>query len=665
MCGINGILAINDGFACDRTVAGLMADSIAHRGPDDSGTWSSRDGRVAFGHRRLSIVDLSPAGHQPMSNEDGTVWIAYNGEIYNHRALRRELERKGHRYRSQTDTETIVHLWEEEGPACVEHLQGMFAFAIWDERRRELFLARDRLGIKPLYYARPPGGFVFGSEIKALLKHPAISPELDEEAFFHYLTFVSTPAPLTMFEGICKLAPGERMLVRPDGSTDSDIWWSPMSASAAGATAEMGEDEMEERLLDLLRASIEKRMMADVPFGVFLSGGVDSSTNVALMSELMSGPVRTFSVGFEQHEQYNELEYAREIADLYGTEHHEVILDWTDLQSFLPEMIHHQDEPIADWVCVPLYYVAKLARDNDTIVVQVGEGSDELFHGYDHYISAARFHRRFWRPFQRVPRQLRLATGRMATGLSRRVGRGEVHAQDVVEAANGRLPFWGGAICYRGTLKERVLAGGANGSRPDLTNVAEVLRDSRGYASSSASSYEVVERIWKQAERERPGADLLQKMTYLELKQRLAELLLMRVDKMTMATSVEARVPFLDHELVEFAMALPAKMKVRNRTGKYLLKKAVDGLIPHHIAYRRKQGFGAPVAEWFKGDLGEQAQRQIRESGLAERGLLDYDRLDEMWAAHRQGPVNWAFHLWNIYNVSAWYDYWIAKRSLA
>jgi asparagine synthase (glutamine-hydrolysing) len=277
-------------------------------------------------------------------------------------------------------------------------------------------------------------------------------------------------------------------------------------------------------------------------------------------------------------------------------------------------------------------------------VVQVGEGSDELFHGYDHYMQAARFRRRYWEPFQRVPRPMRMAMARTATGLARRVGRGEYHVTDVMEAAEGRLPFWGGAICYRGELKDRVVAGAGNGR---------------------ASSYDIVENIWNAAERDQPGADLLQKMTYLELKQRLAELLLMRVDKMTMATSVEARVPFLDHELVEFAMALPPKMKVRDGTGKYLLKKAVDGLLPHHIVYRKKQGFGAPVAEWFKGDLGRRAQREIRESSLAERGLLDYDHIDSLWDAHRAGPVNWGFHLWNLYNVSAWHDYWIAGRALA
>jgi asparagine synthase (glutamine-hydrolysing) len=276
-------------------------------------------------------------------------------------------------------------------------------------------------------------------------------------------------------------------------------------------------------------------------------------------------------------------------------------------------------------------------------VVQVGEGSDELFHGYDGYINAARFRRRFWEPFQRVPAPLRRGTGRAVTELARRVGRGEVHALSVAEAAAGRLPFWGGAICYQGVIKDRVIA--HNG---------HVVPD----------AYDIVERFWHDAERERPNADLLAKMTYLELKQRLAELLLMRVDKMTMATSVESRVPFLDHELVEFALALPPEMKVRDGVGKYLLKKAVAGsILPEHIVYRPKQGFGAPVAEWFKDELGRRAQAQINSSALRERGLLDYEQIDRMWEAHRRGPVNWAFHLWNIYNVSAWYDYWVAGRS--
>jgi asparagine synthase (glutamine-hydrolysing) len=640
MCGICGVLRTAAAFVTDESVVTAMRDSMRHRGPDDAGTWRSPDGRVAFGHRRLSIVDLSPAGHGPMPNEDGTVWITYNGEVYNHRKLRPELEAKGHVYRSQTDTETILHLYEEEGPRCVERLQGMFAFAIWDERKRELFLARDRLGIKPLYYAHLPGGFAFGSEIKALLEHPAVTRDMDEEAFLHYLTFVCTPAPLTMFKGIRKLAPAERMIVREDGSSESDIFWSPFSAAKIGELAGAGEDELAERLLALLRASIEKRMMADVPFGVFLSGGVDSSTNVALMSELMTQPVRTFSVAFEQYERYNELEYARMIATRFSTDHHEVVIDEHDLQRFLPELIFHQDEPIADWVCVPLHFVAKLARESGTIVVQIGEGSDEIFHGYQSYVDHARLERRLWQPLARLPRTVKLGASRAASALTDRVGRGFYYSRALRNIAEGRLPFWGGAIAYDGPLK------------------SEVLRNGR----ADADSYEVVARFWRDAENGLPSADLLQKMTYLELKQRLAELLLMRVDKMTMATSVEARVPFLDHELVEFALALPPRMKVRNGVGKYLLKKSVERLLPHEIVYRRKQGFGAPMEEWFRGDFGRRVQREVRVSALAERDLLDYDRIDALWEAHRAGG-NWSMQLWNVYNVSAWYDYWIAGRS--
>lgn len=640
MCGICGVLAFNDSFACDERVLLAMRETMVHRGPDDAGVWRSSAGRAALAHRRLSIVDVSPAGHQPMSNEDGSVWIAFNGEIYNHGELRPQLEARGHTYRSHCDTETIVHLYEEEGERCVERLDGMFAIAIWDERRRELFLARDRLGKKPLYWTRTPAGLAFASEIKALLRHPAVSADLDVEAFYDYLTFVCTPAPSTMFAGISKLSPAERMTVSADGASRSDIYWTPMSGRAAAELAGRGTDELAEHLLELLRASIAKRMMSDVPFGVFLSGGVDSSTNVALMSELMSNPVRTFSVAFQEHERYNELEYARQIARRFNTDHHEVLIDADDLVSFLPEMVHHQDEPIADWVCVPLYYVSKLARDSGTIVVQVGEGSDELFHGYQNYIDAVARRRRYWEPFQRVPAPMRDLIARSATELARRSGRGTLHAQYVADAAAGRLPFWGGAICYTGELKRQILAG--NGSRPD--------------------AYRVVQRLWQEAERDRPGADLLQKMTYLELKQRLAELLLMRVDKMTMATSVEARVPFLDRELVEFALALPPDMKVHGGVGKWLLKRAVDGLLPSDIVYREKQGFGAPVAEWFRGDLGTRAQREIRGSSLAERGLLDYARIDRLWAEHRSGRTDWSFQLWNLYNVSAWHDHWVAGR---
>src|SRR4051794_5290200 len=379
MCGICGILAFGDGFPADAALVERMRDTIAHRGPDDAGSWEDPAARVALGHRRLSIIDLSSAGHQPMSNEDRTVWITFNGEIYNHAALRDELQAKGHRYRSNTDTETIVHLYEEEGARCVERLHGMFAFAIWDGRRRELFLARDRLGVKPMYLAMLPGGLVFGSEIKALLEHPAVVPELDEESLSDYLTYAFVPPPRTMYRGIGKLAPAERVTVRADGRSTRDVYWSPFSSDVAERVAGMSEAEMCEELLELLRRSIGKRMMSDVPFGVFLSGGLDSSTNVALMSQLSEGPVRTFSTAPRGHAAYDELEYARIVAREFDTDHHEVIIDGDDMRASLPTLLYHQDEPLADWTSIPQHYVSKLVRDSGTIVVQAGEGADELF----------------------------------------------------------------------------------------------------------------------------------------------------------------------------------------------------------------------------------------------------------------------------------------------
>ena len=631
-------MATSSSFPLGEGLATEMRDAMPHRGPDDAGTWVSDDRRVAFGHRRLSIVDLSAAGHQPMTNEDGTLWITYNGEIYNHAALRSELEAKGHVYRSHSDTETILHLYEEEGPRCVERLQGMFAFGIWDTRRHQLFLARDRLGVKPLYYASPPGGFVFASEIKSLLCHPSITRELDEEAFVHYLTFACTPTPMTLFAGIRKLAPAERMTVTADGRMTSETYWTPFSERAAAEVAALDDAGLEERLIELLRASVGKRMMSDVPFGVFLSGGVDSSTNVALMSELMSEPVQTFSVGFAGEERYNELEWARTVARQFGTDHHEVIVEADDLESFLPELIYYQDEPIADWVCVPLYFVSKLARDSGTIVVQIGEGSDEIFHGYDWYVRMVRFSR-YESLLRRLPGPMRSGAGRAAVSLTNRVGRGYGYANALASVSAGRRAFWGGAIVWSGDLKARVLRNGAGRHHPD--------------------SYDLVDDLWREAERQAPHVDLLQGMTYVELKRRLSELLLMRVDKMTMATSVEARVPFLDHELVEFAMALPRRAKVDGSTGKALLKRAVRPIVGADIVDRPKQGFGAPVSEWFRGPFGERAQELIRRSSLAERGLLDYDVIDELWAAHR-GGANWGMHLWNVLNASAWHDHWIA-----
>jgi asparagine synthase (glutamine-hydrolysing) len=633
VCGIAGVLAFSEGLASDESTVRRMSDALRHRGPDDGGVHVERAQRLALGHRRLSIIDLSSAGHQPMANEDGTVWITYNGEVYNHPQLRAELEARGHRFRSKTDTEAIVHLYEEEGPACVERLHGMFAFAIWDARRRTLFLARDRVGVKPLYYAHLSQGLLFGSEIKAILEHPAAPRDLDEDALASYLTFGFTPPPRTMFRGISKLGAGESMTVTAGGELQRRTWWDPMPAAATSeAVAGMSEPEMVAEVRHRLRESVRKRMMSDVPFGVFLSGGLDSSTNVALMAELSDAPVRTYSTAPRGHARYDELHYARVVARHFGTDHHEVLVDEQAMRDFVPELVYHQDEPLSDWTAVPQHFVSRLARDTGTIVVQVGEGADELFHGYQGYVD----HRRVVVPYQRwVPRAIRRPMGSVAVHATSRAGRAVRHGEALYDAGQSRIPYWGGALCFRGPLKRRLLRSGDHGA----------LR--------------TVERIWDEGGARRSDADLFQRMTYLELRQRLPELLLARMDRIAMASSVEGREPFLDHQLVELAMALPPHMKYRAGQGKHVLREAMRDALPPEVLARPKQGFGSPMEEWLRGPFGDDAQAAVRGSGLAERELLDYGVADELFAAHRRGRGDWSKHLWNLYCVSRWYDRWL------
>ncbi len=610
-----------------------MNETMTHRGPDDDGIFVDAERGVALGFRRLAIVDLSSAGHQPMCNEDESVWLVFNGEIYNHLALRAELEARGHRYRSRTDSESIIHLWEEEGPECVERLEGMFGLAIWDARTRELFLARDRLGVKPLVYASLPGGFVFASEIKAVLAHPAVGRSLDTQAFYRYLTFAATPPPDTLFAGIRKLGAGERMTVSADGTLTRERYWSPFDAALAEELARTTQSERAERLRELLRDSVRARTMSDVPYGVFLSGGLDSSTNVALLSEVSPDPVRTYSIGYRDHARFDELAPARRVAEHFGTDHHEIVIGEPEFDDFLPELAYFQDEPLSDWVCIPLYYLARLARSDGTIVVQIGEGADELFHGYQTYISHARFQRQVWDRAQAVPRPIRGLLGPAADAIGR-YERIDLYSQLAADTGRGRLPFWGGAVAFRGKQFERITGG---------------RRDE--------SSYSVVERLWAESARE-GGGELLQRMTYLELRQRLAELLLMRVDKMTMAASVEGREPFLDRRIVEFALALPPDDKVAGGEGKILLRQAVSSLVPASVLARPKQGFSAPVTEWFRGEFGRRAQATTLRSGLVRGGLIDAGRLNSLWDRHRRGG-EYAFPLWNLFNASLWYDRWI------
>jgi asparagine synthase (glutamine-hydrolysing) len=646
VCGICGIFDFGEGDRpVEEPVLVRMRDTLTHRGPDDAGIHISPDRRVGLGHRRLSIVDLSPAGRQPMSNEDGSVWITFNGEIYNHARLREELVRKGHVYRSRTDTETLVHLYEEEGPDFVHRLEGMFALAIWDARRGELLLVRDRIGIKPLYYALLPGAILFGSEIKAILAHPRMSRRVDSAALYHYLTFVAAPAPRTLFQGVHKLPPATRLTVNRQGAVHTEVYWDPLLVPPEPGAHYDDAEFCAARIRVLLEEAIEKRMMSDVPFGVFLSGGLDSSAIVAIMSRLMDRPVRTFSVGFKDHPSYNEFEYARQVSRQFGTEHHEVVIGWQDLLDAMPEVVYHQDEPIADWVCVPLHFVSRLARDTGTTVVQVGEGSDEQFFGYETYRRAYLAHALYFSKLLRLPLPVRRGAYEVARGLAFLMGRGGDRLELLRKAAGDEMFFWGGIIAWSEREKRRLLSQGARGRINGL------------------SSHEVLLEHDRHVRRTMPEADFGQRMIYLELKNRLSELLLMRVDKITMANGIEARVPFLDHRLVEFTMRIPTALKIHGGQTKHLLKKAMTGILPDSIIHRPKQGFGAPVREWFKTDLYRPAVAGVLNSRLREEDLFDYDHIRDLFEAHRAGRRDHSWHLWTLYNLSRWYDYWIAGEA--
>ncbi len=643
MCGICGVWEYGAAAGrVERALVERMRDVMTHRGPDDAGELIFDDGRGGYGFRRLSIIDLSPAGHQPMRGCTDRVWLVFNGEIYNHAELRAGLEQRGHTYASRTDSETILHLYEERGLDFVEEIEGDFAIALWDADRERLVLARDRAGVKPLYFYQQDGRFLFASEIKAILEHPAVTPEVNEEALYHYLTFVTTPAPQTLFQGVQKLPAGHMLVVNRDGTARMTQYWDALPPVSPIVRSEA---EHQKNILELLRSSIKKRMMADVPFGVFLSGGVDSSANVALMSELMTRPVRTFTVGFHDTDELNELESARAISERFGTDHHEVMIGREEMQKFLPELIFHQDEPIADPVCVPLYYVSRLARDTGTIVVQVGEGSDEIFGGYDWFRMYLQIEERFWRHAQRLPVSARRAAAVLAKPLVNKVLKKRMANELVRRLGANESLFWGGAVVFDETMKASVLSAERRGRYNGL------------------STYDVVREYQQQIATARPESDYAARMTYLELKLRLPELLLMRVDKITMATSVEARVPFLDQHLIEYAMGLPRNLKVKGATGKHILKRALESVLPADVLYKPKRGFGAPINEWFRGPGGDGLVKQLMSSSIRERNFFDYSFVQRMADEHARGTRDWSANLWCLLNLSLWYDRWIAGKN--
>jgi asparagine synthase (glutamine-hydrolysing) len=661
MCGILGAFHPAADATSDAVLA-AMRDRMAHRGPDGTGLWRSADRHCALAHRRLSIIDLSDRALQPMVNDAGTVAVVFNGEIYNHAEIRRTLEHTG-RYRWRTDhsdTEVLLHAFEEWGPACVERFVGMFAVGVYDARdhaRPQLHLLRDRIGIKPLYLTRTARGeWLFASEIRALTAHPDVRVEMEPVAFWHYLTFIVTPAPLTLFKGIFKLPAGHRVTIDAR-SARAETWWDcKPDRGRTLSERQITPEEARQELLRLLRQSIARRMVSDVPFGVLLSGGVDSSLNVALMSELMARPVKTFTIGYEGLDTYNEFAPARRISERYGTDHHETVINRQTMQDFLPLLIRLQDEPIADNVCIPLYFLAQLVKQCGTTVVQVGEGADENFLGYwwcEHYRQK----------YEDVYRPLRSA-GLLQRAI-RRVTRPRTNVsgedRDIARRAErGEELFWGGAACWWGALRERLTPSTAPFAAPVSCPVEGLLPPGFDRPDSHAvPAHYLAPLTGHLAEPE-----VLQKITYMELKLRLPEHLLMRVDKLTMAHSIEARVPFLDHDVVDFAMRLPLSYKLRDGIGKWLLKEVAVPYVDRDLVARRKQGFGAPMEEWFRDpDFGARCLAAFERSALRREGYFDDDFVRGMLRRQIESGGGYSFQLWTLMNAILWHESWVMGRA--
>ena len=624
MCGIAGIaIPEHSSRRVDAQAVARMRDSLWHRGPDDAGLWLDR--RVALAHRRLSIVDLG-GGHQPMFNEDDSVAIVFNGEIYNHLDFRSELEALGHRYRSVCDTETIIHLYEEHQHHVVEHLRGMFSFAIWDRPRRQLLIARDRLGIKPLYYTLSGDGTLhFASEIKALLEAGAVRPRLNYAALADYAANRSPSGEETLFDGVKRLMPGHTLRWH-DGYVEIERYW---DISFAKAEPPLSDAAAVERFSELFDESVRLRLMSDVPLGMFLSGGIDSSAIAAVMSRMADDPIKTFSVAFAEREA-NELQYARQVARAFKTEHHEVIVSPEEFFAALPRMVYQEDEPIAHPSSVALYFVSQLASRHVKVVL-TGEGSDELLAGYDKYRKTV----------------YNLALGQRYHSLTPDVVRG------VVARAIGSLP---GTSRLRQKLTRTFLC-----VRPELQ---DIYFDNFAVFTRSHQEQLFTDRARQQMQGSEPYAaaldqisgsnaeSLLDRLLAADLKTYLHELL-MKQDQMSMAASIESRVPFLDHKLVEFACGLPENLKLRGLQTKHILRRSMAGVLPEEILKRRKMGFPVPIGAWLRGAHRQIVDEYVLGERAAARGIFNPSYVRELVARHAAGE-NHTERLWALVNFEIW-----------
>ncbi|MFA5074613.1 MAG: asparagine synthase (glutamine-hydrolyzing) [Candidatus Babeliales bacterium] len=603
MCGIAGFLNLNSSnFNVDENLLQKMQQALSHRGPDDFGIWANQENQIGFAHRRLSIVDLSPQAAQPMLDKQNSVAIVFNGEIYNHLELRKELQNLGYQYFSKSDTESIIYAYKQWGIDFIHKLDGEFAIALFDLQKKKFYLIRDRIGVKPVYFSFQNNICSFASEIKALLCLPWMQKNFNYKAFYHYLTFMITPAPYTIFDQIYKLPAGFYLKIDCSKKINfCDInfteWYSPLKKLSLSEQKEFEKESFcLENIENLLKDATKKRMMSDVPFGAFLSGGVDSSLNVALMSEYITN-VKTFTVSFSDGPEFDELKYARRVSKIFNTDHHEIIISEKEAFEFYQKMIYHLDEPLADCVCIPFYFVSKLAKDSGVSVAQVGEGADELFLGYKTYQKYKNFYNKYWWPTQKItPDILKKSLYKISSLFIRQ----NLNYLELAKNwAYNRNLFWGGAIAFFENQKNIFL--NKNFDIKILqTSIEDAVVNKILGQNFGLDSFDIVNYYSCKLKKFDKDADFLKQLTYLELKQRLPELLLMRADKMSMAVGVEGRVPFLDYKLVEFMLNVPSKIKFKNNQTKYLLKKISEKYLPKDIIYRKKVGFAAPIVRWYK-----------------------------------------------------------------
>jgi len=626
MCGITGFVNF-DGSPADRSILGSMNDAIFHRGPDEDGHYLGEN--VGMAMRRLSIIDLA-SGQQPIPNQDSSKWIVYNGEIYNYQELRTDLEKRGHKLSTKSDTEAVVHLYDEYGPDCLQFFRGMFAFAIWDKNDRSLFIARDRVGKKPLLYSHQPNGdLIFGSEFRALLAHPSVSREVDHEAIDDYLSYLCVPAPKTAFKHIRKLEPGHWLRWK-DGKIETHRYWLPDFSRKI----KISEEDAIEETTRILRESTRLRMISEVPLGAFLSGGVDSSAVVALMAQESERPVKTFSIGFEEQD-FSELKFARRVAEHVGAEYNEFIVRPNAVE-ILPTLVEHYGEPYADSSAIPTYYVSCETRQHVTVALN-GDGGDESFAGYERYAAMS-----MAKHYQRIPSILRrslleLPLNAIPTSETKRSRLRD--AKRFLSAA--QLPDAQRYFRWNTTFTEEAKS--------------ELYSDEFRHSLNGSRPFGLIESWFEKAN----GGGIVDDAMFVDQMTYLPNDLLVKVDIASMANSLEARSPLLDHKVIEFAASLPESIKVKGRETKTLLKKVASRLVPPEVIYRRKMGFGVPVGAWLRGEMRPFLEETILSEKSLKRGIMQPDVIRRYVYEHTDLQVDHSSRLWSLLMLELWFCHFI------